>query len=458
MSILTWIEDKKRRKLLNAPKYVSSSADSNKGLWTRCDKCGVILYIIHLKENQRVCFGCSYHLQMMSQERIENLLDKVPAMSFRTSNSSLPPTFPHRAPTCRSLLKKSFPFAEGVKPSGAHKEGGAGAQRATRGEGFSGGKGNVPDRDKAEIIKKGFCKSVPYRQKVSSAQAKIGVPYRTAPMVGPRGSLEASLLRKDGAFAGIASTGQMISTWRPLDETLSPCDPLKFHDQKNYTDRLKDAQEKTGLQDAVQTGTGMIDGIPVALAVMDFSFMGGSMGSVVGEKITRLIEYATREGLTLLIISASGGARMQEGVFSLMQMAKISSALQIYQSCAKLLYISILTSPTTGGVTASFAMLGDIIFAEPKALIAFTGRRVIEQTIAEDLPEDFQTSESMFHHGLIDLIVPRRFLRQALSETIRLYQNASFKKVGTIPFGVQNPITFLTEEKIRRQTASHLAP
>lgn len=332
MSILTWIEEKKRLKLLNAPKYVNPDSDrtdllsdgaprggrSSKGLWTRCDKCGVILYIKHLKENQRVCFGCTYHLQMSSQERIENLLDK--------------------------------------------------------------------------------------------------------------------------------------ESWRPFDETVSPCDPLEFHDQRDYTDRLRDAQDKTGLQDAIQTGTGFVDGIPVALGIMDFDFMGGSMGSVVGEKITRLIEYATQEGLTLLLVCASGGARMQEGVFSLMQMAKISSALQIYQSCANLLYISILTSPTTGGVTASFAMLGDIIFAEPKALIAFAGRRVIEQTLCEDLPEDFQTSEYMLHHGLVDLIVPRRFLRQALSESIRLYKNAPFKKPGRIPFGVQNPISFITEEKLRRQS------
>ncbi len=248
MSILAWIEDQRKLKLLNAPKYNQPPSDGSKGLWTRCDNCGVILYIKHLKENQRVCFGCGYHLQMNSQERIEHLIDE--------------------------------------------------------------------------------------------------------------------------------------QTWRPLDETLSPGDPLEFRDQKPYIERLKDAQEKTGLQDAVQTGTGMLDGIPIALGIMDFHFMGGSMGSVVGEKITRLIEYATQEGLTLVLVCASGGARMQEGIFSLMQMAKISSALQIYQSCANLLYISVLTSPTTGGVTASFAMLGDLIFAEPKALIGFAGARSYRTNIA----------------------------------------------------------------------------
>ena len=136
--------------------------------------------------------------------------------------------------------------------------------------------------------------------------------------------------------------------------------------KKPYIDRLKEAQERTGLQDALQTGTGLLDGIPVALGVMDFNFMGGSMGSVVGEKLTRLIEYATQEGLALIIVCASGGARMQEGIFSLMQMSKISAALHVHQSCANLLYISVLTSPTTGGVTASFAMLGDLHLCRTK--------------------------------------------------------------------------------------------
>jgi len=317
MSILAWIEDQRKLKILNAPKYKHPSSDGSQGLWTRCDNCGVILYIKHLKENQRVCFGCQFHLQMDSSERIQNLIDP--------------------------------------------------------------------------------------------------------------------------------------GTWRPLDETMSPCDPLEFRDQKPYLDRLREAQERTGLQDALQTGTGLLDGIPVALGVMDFQFMGGSMGSVVGEKLTRLIEYATQEGLTLIVLSASGGARMQEGIFSLMQMSKISAALHIHQSCANLLYISVLTSPTTGGVTASFAMLGDLIFAEPKALIGFAGRRVIEQTLQEDLPDDFQTSEYLLHHGLLDLIVPRCFLKQALAETMTLYKDAPYKEKGKIPYGIQPPLSFVQEERVRRQ-------
>ena len=314
MSILSWFENRQNFNLLNAP--VFSSNENQAGLWTRCDHCGVILYVKHLTENQRVCFGCGWHLQMPSTERIQSLIDP--------------------------------------------------------------------------------------------------------------------------------------GTWRPMDQTVSPCDPLEFQDQKLYTERLKEAQERTGLQDAVQTGTGLLDGIPVALGVMDFNFMGGSMGSVVGEKITRLIEHATQQGLVVILVCASGGARMQEGILSLMQMAKISAALHVHQNCAKLLYISVLTSPTTGGVTASFAMLGDLIFAEPKALIGFAGRRVIEQTLQEQLPDDFQTAEYLLHHGLLDLIVQRSFLKQALSETLTLYKEAPLKRRGRIPYGRRGPLTKIEEEKLRR--------
>lgn len=211
------------------------------------------------------------------------------------------------------------------------------------------------------------------------------------------------------------------NTWTPLDENLRPTDPLKFKDRKLYGERLKETQEKTGLVDAVKTGTGLLDGLPVALGVMDFRFMGGSMGSVVGEKLCRLTEYATQERLPLVIVCASGGARMQEGMLSLMQMAKISGALQRHQR-AQLLYIPVLTHPTTGGVTASFAMLGDIILAEPKATIGFAGRRVIEQTLREKLPEGFQTSEYLLKNGFIDAIVPRTQLKKTLAHLISLHQ------------------------------------
>jgi acetyl-CoA carboxylase carboxyl transferase subunit beta len=211
------------------------------------------------------------------------------------------------------------------------------------------------------------------------------------------------------------------NTWMPQDENLRPTDPLQFRDRKAYSDRLREMQEKTGLVDAVQTGSGQIDGLPVALGVMDFRFMGGSMGSVVGEKITRLVERATQQRLPLVIVCASGGARMQEGMLSLMQMAKISGALERHRE-AQLLYIPVLTHPTTGGVTASFAMLGDIILAEPKATIGFAGRRVIEQTLREKLPDEFQTAEDLLHHGFVDAIVPRPQLKKTLAQLIRLHQ------------------------------------
>ncbi|BAU43629.1 acetyl-CoA carboxylase, carboxyltransferase subunit beta [Leptolyngbya sp. O-77] len=210
-------------------------------------------------------------------------------------------------------------------------------------------------------------------------------------------------------------------TWTPLDEHLSPTDPLGFRDRKSYSDRLRDTQDKTRLKDAVATGVGRLNDLPVALGVMDFRFMGGSMGSVVGEKLTRMIERGTRDRLPVIIVCASGGARMQEGMLSLMQMAKISGALERHRE-ARLLYIPVLTHPTTGGVTASFAMLGDLILAEPQATIGFAGRRVVEQTLREKLPDDFQTSEYLLNHGFVDTIVPRTELKKTLAQLILLHQ------------------------------------
>lgn len=211
-------------------------------------------------------------------------------------------------------------------------------------------------------------------------------------------------------------------TWDPMDEDMVSLDPIEFHSEEEpYKDRIDSYQRKTGLTEAIQTGTGKLNGIPVAIGVMDFQFMGGSMGSVVGEKITRLIEYATNQFLPLILVCASGGARMQEGSLSLMQMAKISSALYDYQSNKKLFYVAILTSPTTGGVTASFGMLGDIIIAEPNAYIAFAGKRVIEQTLNKTVPEGSQAAEYLFHKGLFDLIVPRNLLKGVVSELFQLH-------------------------------------
>nr|YP_010528574.1 acetyl-CoA carboxylase beta subunit [Acriopsis javanica]UXW65465.1 acetyl-CoA carboxylase beta subunit [Acriopsis javanica]UXW65618.1 acetyl-CoA carboxylase beta subunit [Acriopsis javanica] len=211
-------------------------------------------------------------------------------------------------------------------------------------------------------------------------------------------------------------------TWDPMDKDMVSMDPIEFHsEEESYLDHISFYQRETGLTEAVQTGVGQINSIPVAIGVMDFQFMGGSMGSVVGEKITRLIEYATNRSLPIIIVCASGGARMQEGSLSLMQMAKISSALFDYQSNKKLFYVSILTSPTTGGVTASFGMLGDIILAEPNAYIAFAGKRVIEQTLKKTIPDGLQEAEYLFHKGLFDPIVPRNLLKGVLNELFQLH-------------------------------------
>jgi len=247
-----------------------------------------------------------------------------------------------------------------------------------------------------------------------------------------------------------------FGTWQPFDETLSSTDPLVFYDQKSYLSRIEDAQYQTELQESVITGTGLLFDIPVALGIMDFNYMGGSMGSVTGEKITRLIEYATKEGLILIIVCASGGARMHEGVFSLMQMAKISSALNIYQNNTKLMYISVLTSPTTGGVTASFAMQGDFVLSEPNALIGFAGRRVIEQTLQEDLPEDFQTAEYLLEHGLLDLIISREFLKSAIYEILEVYIETPSRIKGKLPKNYPNSINLLVEENIRRKLKKNI--
>jgi acetyl-CoA carboxylase carboxyl transferase subunit beta len=209
-------------------------------------------------------------------------------------------------------------------------------------------------------------------------------------------------------------------SFEPLDSSLAPTDPLGFKDRRSYADRLRDSQQSTGLLDAVVTGLCRTSGLPLALGVMDFRFMGGSMGSVVGEKLTRLIETATARRYPVLIVCASGGARMQEGMLSLMQMAKISGALERHRQ-AELLYLPLLTYPTTGGVTASFAMLGDLILAEPKALIGFAGRRVIEQTLREKLPEGFQTAEYLREHGFVDAIVDRTRLKATLASLLKLH-------------------------------------
>lgn len=210
-------------------------------------------------------------------------------------------------------------------------------------------------------------------------------------------------------------------SFKEYDARLHPIDPLNFRDLKSYRERVREAKKATGMNEAVLCGMAKIGGFPVSICAFEFSFLGGSMASVVGEKITRAIERAVKERSPLIIISCSGGARMQEGVLSLMQMAKTSAALAKLGKAGQP-FISILTDPTTGGVTASFAMLGDIIIAEPKALIGFAGPRVIEQTIRQELPPGFQRAEFLLEHGMIDLIVDRKSMRDLLIKLLDFFR------------------------------------
>ena len=206
-------------------------------------------------------------------------------------------------------------------------------------------------------------------------------------------------------------------SFKEFDPEMISSDPISFPE---YPEKQKELRKKTGLNDAVVTGTATIKGIPAVIGIMDSNYMMGSMGSVVGEKITRAFEYATEHDLPVILFTASGGARMQEGIVSLMQMAKTSGAVKLHSDAGGL-YITVLTDPTTGGVTASFASLGDVIIAEPKILIGFAGRRVIESTMKQRLPEDFQLAEFMYSKGFVDMIVERRKLRSVLSHLLKLH-------------------------------------
>jgi acetyl-CoA carboxylase carboxyl transferase subunit beta len=257
-------------------------------------------------------------------------------------------------------------------------------------------------------IKCDSCKEIIYRAEVEKAGRvcpKCRYPFRVSAR--ERIALLADAGSFEEHFAGLAST-----------------DPLGFKDTKRYRDRVKAAREKTGMEDAVLCGLARIGDHPVVLAVLEFGFLGGSMGSVVGEKLTRAIELAIDKHMPVIIVAASGGARMQEGILSLMQMAKTASALARLGE-ARLPYISVLTDPTTGGVTASFAMLGDVIVAEPRALIGFAGPRVIAETIKQPLPEGFQRSEFLLEHGQIDMIAERQQLRDILTRLLLFFEDAS---------------------------------
>ena len=265
--------------------------------------------------------------------------------------------------------------------------------------------GKTKDR-KAKVpeglwIKCNYCREIIYRKEVE----KNG-------MVCPKCNYHFSISVEE-RIALILDEG----TFKEHESQLYPSDPLNFKDSIRYRDRLKNYQKKTGTLDALTIGEGKIDGQPVILGVFNFKFMGGSMGSVVGEKILRAVDLSLGSRSPLIIASASGGARMQEGIFSLMQMSKTSAAMARL-SGAGIPYISVLTDPTFGGVTASFAMLGDVMIAEPKSLIGFAGPRVVEQTIKQQLPEGFQRAEFLLEHGMLDMIVERKKLKETLSRLL----------------------------------------
>jgi len=227
-------------------------------------------------------------------------------------------------------------------------------------------------------------------------------------------------------------------TFTEFNVDLEPRDPPHFKDSKKYVDRLKAYQEKTGLKEAIRTGVGEIEGLSVIFSVLEFAFGGGSLGSVMGEKIVRAADIARKTKRPLIILSCSGGARMQEGILSLMQLAKTSVAIARLGEDS-IPFISIVTHPTTGGVSASFAMQGDVILAEPKALIGFAGPRVIQQTIGQDLPEGFQRSEFLLDHGMVDAVVPRKELKETLARVLRYFPaplaSPEAREIGRDPGG-----------------------
>jgi acetyl-CoA carboxylase carboxyl transferase subunit beta len=221
-------------------------------------------------------------------------------------------------------------------------------------------------------------------------------------------------------------------TWFDIAVPAVPIDPLKFRDERRYSDRLRDARNKTGTTDAVKLGYGKLDGLPVVIAVQDFDFMGGSLGMAAGEAVIKGLETAVAKSTPFIIFAASGGARMQEGILSLMQLPRTTVAVQMLREAGKP-YIVVLTNPTTGGVTASYAMLGDVQIAEPGALVGFAGPRVIEQTIREKLPEGFQRAEYLREHGMVDMVVHRRELRATLSNLCRLLTRAPAVMAASVP-------------------------
>jgi len=334
-------------------------------LWTFCKNCETSIYKQYAQKNKYICQHCAFHLPMESFDRIESLIDSG---TWDSTDENMVSTDPYE------ILRKNLASAY--------------------------------DEDANQNSKK----SIKSEESTESEESQES---------------EESTESEESQESEESTESEES---QESEESTESEESQESEEDIPYMDKVDSYQRKTGLTDAVQTGIGQLDGIPVALAVMDFQFIGGSMGSVVGEKITRLIQYATRKSLPLIISCASGGARMQEGSFSLMQMAKISSTLFNFQFHENLFLVSLLTSPTTGGVTASFGMLGDIIIGEPDAYIAFAGKRVIEEVMKIEVPEGVQEAEYLFEMGSLDSIVPRNLLKGVLSELLTFHDIFHFSK------------------------------
>ena len=386
----------------NDPDSTQDYSKKYRHLWVQCEYCYALNYKRIFKSKMNICEQCGYHLKMSSSERIEGLIDPGTWDPMDEDMVSIDPI----------QWDLEDPIEWEDESDKASREIEAIIKSIIK---------SIESHGQKDLSKKSFTRD--------PSEADIEDPS-DSDFDSDSDSEDYDFDSQDQPYKdkdkdGIDSDSENQPDGIDSDSEDQPdgidSDWDSEEEDKTYKDRIDSYQIETGLTEAVQTGVGQLNGIPVAIGVMDFQFMGGSMGSVVGEKITRLIEYATNQFLPLIIVCASGGARMQEGSLSLMQMAKISSALYDYQSNKKLFYVSILTSPTTGGVTASFGMLGDIIIAEPNSYIAFAGKRVIEETLKQTVPEGSQETEYLFDKGLFDLIVPRTLLKDVLSELLKLH-------------------------------------
>nr|YP_010213145.1 acetyl-CoA carboxylase carboxyltransferase beta subunit [Linum grandiflorum]UBK11707.1 acetyl-CoA carboxylase carboxyltransferase beta subunit [Linum grandiflorum] len=426
-------------------------------LWVQCDDCYGLNYKKYFKSKMNICEHCGCHLQMTSSDRIELLIDPDTWVPMDEDMQSVDPIEFDSAepdPEPINFLDLDFDWSKvdsseydcsefyWVEPDSSES---ADSSELNSSDSVDPSESDSDEFDSYKHVSVDWLESdsvdwldfhwdAYFLAKLFDGDSSESVdPGELDPIDSDLDDSDWDEFESDW-YEFESDWDEFESDWDEFDssESVDPSDSDSSEsvdsseldseeEEKTYIERLYSYQEETGLTEAVQTGTGQLNGITLAIGVMDFRFIGGSMGSAVGEKITRLIEYAATNSLPLILVCASGGARMQEGSLSLMQMAKISSALYDYQVNKKLFFVSILTSPTTGGVTASFGMLGDIIIAEPNAYIAFAGKRVIEETLNIEVPEGSQEAEFLFDKGLFDLIVPRNLLKKVLNELFHLH-------------------------------------